>query len=317
VKTTVRGALLFSMGRLPMGIVSATAANSASELLKGMLMSKLRYVFVLALIIGAVGGGAGVAALREANALPNPEKETELPKVAAPKKERENNRGLDEPLPSGAVARLGTLRFRHGERINDIALGADGKSVISAAGKIVYIWELETGKLRLKLDNFDAVVHCVASSPAGKLFAVGCEDGTIRLMNPADGREARRFTAHQVRVRDWVGPTGVSSMQFCPDGQKLVSTGSDLSIRLWNTAYGEQLSLVWQFQSVCGLAWSPEGKTLASATQLNDHWAVQLWEDAMRKEQTPLTELGGRPTTIAFSNDGKMLAVGVGKDVWN
>jgi hypothetical protein len=59
-------------------------------------------------------------------------------------------RGTDthgDPLPPGAIARLGTLRFRHGQPINGIAWSPDGKAVVSTGrgGSIVF-HEASTGK---------------------------------------------------------------------------------------------------------------------------------------------------------------------------
>lgn len=317
IRTTVRGALLFSTGQLPAGIVSASAAACAREIVRGMFMSKLRYCLVLVLMLGVLGGGAGLAALREAASPSSPEMPPEQTKTAETKRVQEHIARPDDPLPPGAIARLGTLRFRHGERIDDIALAADGKSVISAAGKIVYVWELATGRQRCRLDGFDVKVPSVACSPDGKLFAAGCEDGTIRLWDPAGVREVRRFLAHKGRAGDWRGPSGVSRLLFSPDGKKLVSTGSDYSIRLWNPVNGEQIHHFGPFRSIWGLALSPDGRKLASAVEMEDGWTVRLWEVASGNEQKHLTELGGRPTTVAFSNNGKRLAVGVGGKDWN
>jgi RNA polymerase sigma factor (sigma-70 family) len=47
VQSTVRGAMLFSIGRLPTGIISATAAACAQEIVRGMVMSKLRLGLIL------------------------------------------------------------------------------------------------------------------------------------------------------------------------------------------------------------------------------------------------------------------------------
>lgn len=55
--------------------------------------------------------------------------------------------GLDDPLPKGAFARLGTTRWRHGNAVTSVAFGPGGK-MLAAAGidNAVRIWEVSTGR---------------------------------------------------------------------------------------------------------------------------------------------------------------------------
>jgi hypothetical protein len=52
-----------------------------------------------------------------------------------------------DPLPPGALTRLGSNRFHHGSNIHRLMVSADGKWVISYGSRTGYrVWDLETGK---------------------------------------------------------------------------------------------------------------------------------------------------------------------------
>src|SRR5262249_37504593 len=52
-----------------------------------------------------------------------------------------------EPLPEGALMRLGSLRWRHGEPITFLALSEDGKTLVPASqDSVLRLWDRETGK---------------------------------------------------------------------------------------------------------------------------------------------------------------------------
>ena len=51
-----------------------------------------------------------------------------------------------DALPEGAVARLGTVRFNHGNGLEDLHYSPDGKRIISVGGGWIRIWEAADGK---------------------------------------------------------------------------------------------------------------------------------------------------------------------------
>jgi WD40 repeat protein len=52
-----------------------------------------------------------------------------------------------DPLPAGALVRLGTVRFRHADTVSFVAFLPDGKTLLTAAqDQLVHLWDLGTGK---------------------------------------------------------------------------------------------------------------------------------------------------------------------------
>ena len=51
-----------------------------------------------------------------------------------------------DSLPDGAVARLGTVRFNHGDGLDALHFTPDGKTIVSAGGGLLRLWDAATGK---------------------------------------------------------------------------------------------------------------------------------------------------------------------------
>src|SRR5262249_54822605 len=83
-----------------------------------------------------------------------------------------------DPLPEYALARLGTVRFRHNGEVDAIAVSADGKTLFGGGGRSVRAWDAGTGKERRRFDfggDGEEEAEVIALSPDGKtLAACGC-----------------------------------------------------------------------------------------------------------------------------------------------
>jgi len=193
-------------------------------------------------------------------------------------------------------------------------LGWSPDSKLLASGSIddpvVRLWNAGDGRLVRRLEGHTDWIRSVVFAPDGKTLATGSFDKTVRLWDVATGTLLHVFSGH----------TGfISSVAFAPDGKSLASSSSDGSVRLWDTATGQQRS-GFHFESqinlstsehiwVTGLAFAPDGKTLA-AGQANG--AVVILDAATGAQQRSLT--GHTDIVVSrgvqFSPDGKTLATG-------
>lgn len=204
-----------------------------------------------------------------------------------------------DPLPSGAIAQLGTLRLRHTELVNSVAVSpTTGRMLASAAEDgTVALWETGTGKELHRLAGHSFMgAQAVAFSWGGKMLASGGDHGELFLWDTTTG----------VRLRELPRGPAVRHLYFSPD-DKVLAVCSGNAIHLWNTATGKK-RLAIQEKAVSWAVFAPDGKTIASASRYsNGHW-VRIWDVATGQEVRSFKVR--YVSSLAFSPNGSTLAVG-------
>src|SRR5262245_54627602 len=98
-----------------------------------------------------------------------------------------------DPLPRGAIARLGTVRLRQGG-VTCMEFAPDGNTLLTGGeGETAILWDVKTGmELRrftgMTKDKLPLYVNSVAVTPDGKTMFTGHFDG-FRRWDVATGRQ--------------------------------------------------------------------------------------------------------------------------------
>lgn len=204
-----------------------------------------------------------------------------------------------DPLPPGALARMGTTRFRQGDSITALAFSPDGAAVATGADAgSLRIWDTRTGELRSRLPQEATDIDFLAISPDGRMLAAG---------SPATGIGLREITAGRL-VRRFGQGLGLLCVAFSPNGNVIATGGAEHTIRLWETATGNELGqLMGHEKEILTLQFSANGRLLASAGK---DQTVRIWHPATMKEVHRCTGHEGEIRSLAFSPDGTILASG-------
>lgn len=159
---------------------------------------------------------------------------------------------------------------------------------------------IETGTI--EIGSAGEGIASLGLSDDGNTLAYGTySDNLVHLVDAASLEEIRLLEGHTAPV---------SGVVFSPNGDILASTGTtglppnvDGSVRLWNVATGEQLT-VYKTSGIAQLSFSPDGTLLAGASGGNPV-QVFLWDMNTLAQKSILKNVF---LTASFSPDGKLLA---------
>lgn len=132
-----------------------------------------------------------------------------------------------EPLPAGAVARLGSAKFRHPAMVRFVGYSGDGATLITLSGDgDLRFWDARTGKethrLELKVNSQRIEGGSIPIiSGDGKTLVLGADDKDCTIIDITTAKIRKEFTVnHQPRSR--FGGVGNPSPQLSHDGKLLV-----------------------------------------------------------------------------------------------
>jgi WD40 repeat protein/beta-lactamase regulating signal transducer with metallopeptidase domain len=210
-----------------------------------------------------------------------------------------------DPLPAGALLRLGTVRLRHSHVAISVAFSPNGQTLATAAWRDsqIRLWDVRTGHLiRTFRGSSRNTARQMAFSPNGTKLAAVCSNGGVQLWDVASGLE--------LRETDYAQPQdGARAVAFAPDGKSFATSGAQGDVRLWDADSSGRERLVMDLGRRSGgphpLAFSPDGKLLACATTRDIH----LFDLHRGVEAATIRNPQGQENTrrLEFGPEGKML----------
>ncbi|HEV8058496.1 MAG TPA: hypothetical protein VGP68_01405 [Gemmataceae bacterium] len=254
--------------------------------------------------------------------------------------------GVPDPdaLPPHAVARLGSLRFRHGlfgagsgeQSHARVAISPDGQFLATCTSDSVQLWNPLTGERVTKLDLDNAGIDNpitiagnqeLAFSADGTCLAISRGAGKLRILTNM-GRaskeldfssrdrnrgimQANSFMGPDMMARGggrgYAGPTS-SFVAFLPDAkQVLVNHHNGPLLRLFSVESGIEIRTFGSNDRLpSAIALSPDGQWLAVAEGTDGK--VTIFEVATGATHLQLNEDSGPCTALAFSSDSKVIA---------
>jgi WD40 repeat protein len=195
----------------------------------------------------------------------------------------------------------------HFGQVKGCAVGADGTFIVTAGeGRVLRLWDSETGEIISTLMGHSEPVYASAVSPDGSLIASGANDG-VKLWDARMRGERESLESHSDRV---------TSCTFDPAGGRVASTGADDRLILWSIeSRRREQALEGHDDTVQDCAFTPDGSLVVSAGR--DDRTVRVWDPETGEE---LQRLGSDyPVwSCAVSPDGeRILSGGLGLMLWD
>jgi serine/threonine protein kinase/WD40 repeat protein len=214
------------------------------------------------------------------------------------------------------------------EEVRHAALNADGDRLLVVSGKrdgrspdVVRVWDTREHELLYTLRGHPPLITDVAFSPDARTLATaGRPLGNVP------------FAAYQTRVQFWDAadgglrgetqrPSPYSRLWFSPDSRQLLGGGTppaDGGLRAWDASDGRPLWRVPQAtQMVRGVAFSPDGRTLAVAGQRaaggkpapDPQTTIGLFDPATGRERSRIASPPYQVLDLAYDPSGRSLAL--------
>lgn len=218
-------------------------------------------------------------------------------------------------LVSGEIALIDTTSWKvtgkfaaTAEVVTGLGFSPDNKLLACCSDTdTVSIFEVKSHRLVRHVKDPDQQSSCtVQFSPDGKLLATGSLDGVVRVFSTTTWNPATNFREANARQVTPDSVPHIYKVAFRPQGGELAVGVRNGAILLSTSELTEQKGFPTSVRAVVDVAWSPNGKLLAAASDSAVVWNL----DSPTESLTIPNAFQGTVNTVDFSSDGEFVLVG-------
>jgi RNA polymerase sigma factor (sigma-70 family) len=317
VERTIQAGVQIAAGKVADG-VTANAVALSRQAGAGPCATPIKLVFALVLAGFGVALGAGLLAPLSDPDRPEPQPTTTARATPQDEQAKIPTDLHGDPLPPGALVRLGTIRFRHPNGVSCLDFTPDARALVTGCfDGAVRLWDTSSGREKQRVlrppswadllsgNRYGKEIYALAVSPDGRSAVVAYYDGLLCLWDLSTGTLRRSLRGHEGVAR---------SVSFSPNGQAVASASDDGTVRLWEPATGKEIRRLSdrpqkrrRATTFWSVAFAPDGKTLAAG---GDPGELRLWDVASGKELHRCPGHDSVVQAVCFSPDGRTFASG-------
>jgi len=197
----------------------------------------------------------------------------------------------------------------HASSVNSLAISPDGVTVASGdASATIILWNLQASSLVRVLPGYFKWIDALAWSPDGKMLLAGNTQSYqgVNVWDLTTGVLTRSLNTYAA---------GVQAIAFTRDGNTLATASGNGTIGLWQFSTSSLLRGVAAHSepnsfTTVSLVFSFDGRTLVTGAGNNASNAVRIWDVATGTQLRSLDGLSNQVASVAYSPNGKTVAIG-------